>query len=106
DVRLAVRTDVQEIVLTGTPGRQPLQLFLDGRLRVRGRDAARYREALVHPAMAGPHGRVLVLGGGDGLALREVLRFPDVRSVTLVDPDQQLVHLARTDPGLTALGGD
>lgn len=70
DVRLAEQTGVQEVVLTTAP----LQLFLDGRLRVRGRDEYRYHEALVHPAMAGRHRRVLILGGGDGLALREVLR--------------------------------
>ncbi|MEU6080079.1 spermidine synthase [Streptomyces sp. NPDC047108] len=83
-----------------------LSLFLNGRLRVSGRDAFRYDEALVHPAMAGPHRRVLVLGGGDGLALREVLRHPGVASVTLVEPDRQLVRLARTDPGLSALNRD
>ncbi|MEU6339847.1 polyamine aminopropyltransferase [Streptomyces sp. NPDC046977] len=98
-VRLAERTAVQEVVLTGPP----LRLWLDGRLRVSGRDEYRYHEALVHPAMAGPHRRVLVLGGGDGLALREVLRHPGVRSVTLVDLDAELVALARTDPELSRL---
>ncbi|MGY0059733.1 polyamine aminopropyltransferase [Streptomyces sp. LZ34] len=104
DVRVAVRTGVQEIVLTGggADGR-PLSLFLDGRLRVSGRDELRYHEALVHPAMAGPHRRVLVLGGGDGLAAREVLRYAGVRSVTVVEIDAEVVRLARTDPGLTAL---
>ncbi|MEU1620890.1 polyamine aminopropyltransferase [Streptomyces sp. NPDC005722] len=99
DVRLAEQTAVQEVVLTSAP----LQLFLDGRLRVRGRDEYRYHEALVHPAMAGPHGRVLILGGGDGLALREVLRHRGVGSVTLVDPDAELVALARDDPALARL---
>jgi spermidine synthase len=103
DVRLAVRTDVQEVVLTGSPAGRPLRLFLDGRLSDSGRDEYRYHEALVHPAMAGPHRRVLILGGGDGLALREVLRYADVASVTLVDVDRKLVELARGDPGLSAL---
>ncbi|MDX3231245.1 spermidine synthase [Streptomyces sp. ME19-01-6] len=104
DIRVAVRTGVQEIVLTGggADGR-PLSLFLDGRLRVSGRDEVRYHEALVHPAMAGPHRRVLVLGGGDGLAVREVLRYGGVRSVTVVEIDAEVARLARTDPGLTAL---
>ncbi|MGW3241859.1 polyamine aminopropyltransferase [Streptomyces sp. NPDC001070] len=99
DVRLAEQTAVQEVVLTGAP----LQLFLDGRLRVRGRDEYRYHEALVHPAMAGRHRRVLILGGGDGLALREVLRYRKVGSVTLVDPDAELVALARDDRELARL---
>lgn len=101
-VRMAERTAVQEVVLTGR-GPESLRLFLDGRLRVSGRDEYRYHEALVHPAMAGPRDSVLVLGGGDGLALREVLRYSDVRTVTVVDNDPGLVRIARTDPGLSAL---
>ncbi|WP_329065519.1 polyamine aminopropyltransferase [Streptomyces sp. NBC_01429] len=103
-VRVAVHTDVQEVVLTG--GRDgPLELYLDGRLRVSGRDEFRYHEALVHPAMRGPHARVLILGGGDGLAAREVLRYGDVRAVTLVELDPGVVRLAGTDPALSALNG-
>ncbi|MCQ4204633.1 polyamine aminopropyltransferase [Streptomyces coelicoflavus] len=103
DVRVAVRTDVQEVVLTGDADGRPLDLFLDGRLRVRGSDERRYHEALVHPAMSGPHARVLVLGGGDGLAVREVLRHPGVRRVDVVELDPQLARLARQDPGLSTL---
>ncbi|MGW2046555.1 polyamine aminopropyltransferase [Streptomyces sp. NPDC001858] len=101
-VRVAVRTGVQEIVLTGGDGR-PLDLYLDGRLRVGGRDERRYHEALVHPAMNGPHARVLILGGGDGLAAREVLTHTGVRRVDLVELDPGLVRLARTDPALSRL---
>lgn len=100
---MAVRTDVQEVVLTGDADGRPLDLFLDGRLRVRGSDERRYHEALVHPAMNGPHARVLVLGGGDGLAVREVLRHPGVRRVDVVELDPQLARLARQDPGLSTL---
>jgi spermidine synthase len=46
--------------------------------------------------MAGTRGDVLILGGGDGLALREVLRYPDVRSATLVELDPAMIRLART----------
>ncbi|GHF25700.1 MULTISPECIES: polyamine aminopropyltransferase [Streptomyces] len=103
DVRVAVHTGVQDVVLTGGgPGGQPA-LFLDGRLRAGGGDASRYQEALVQPAMDGPHRRVLVLGGGDGLALREVLSHPDVAEATVVEPDTAELRLARTDPGLVAL---
>ncbi|MFI6105936.1 polyamine aminopropyltransferase [Streptomyces sp. NPDC051310] len=103
-VRVAVRTGVQEVVLTGGAG-ESLELFLDGRLRVSGRDERRYHEALVHPAMRGRHARVLILGGGDGLALREVLRYADVESVTVVELDPGVVRLARTDPALARLNG-
>ncbi|WP_415853104.1 spermidine synthase, partial [Streptomyces albus] len=112
DVRVAVRTHEQELVLTGgtTPEQWrkagELRLFQDGRLALRGREAHRSGRALVRPAMTGgPHGRVLVVGGGDGLALREVLRRPGVDSVTVVVPDPGVVRLARRDPGLRGLNG-
>ncbi|MGX1132053.1 spermidine synthase [Streptomyces glaucescens] len=103
DVRVALRTDVQEVVLTGGTDGRPLGLFLDGRLRVSGSHERRYHEALVHPAMTGPRTRVLILGGGDGLAAREALRFPGVRRVEVVELDAALVRLARTDPALSTL---
>lgn len=107
DVRVALHTDVQEIVLTGGSDGRSLSLFLDGRLRVSGRDERRYHEALVHPAMeSGPHARVLVLGGGDGLAVREVLRHTGVRRVDVAELDAAVVRLARTDPALSALNED
>ncbi|AXK31799.1 polyamine aminopropyltransferase [Streptomyces armeniacus] len=103
DVRVAVRSEIQEIVLTGDP-RRGLELFLDGRLRFSSEDEKRYHESLVHPAMTGgPRTRVLILGGGDGLALREVLRYPGVRSVTVVELDPKVVELARGDPQLSRL---
>ncbi|WP_148588435.1 polyamine aminopropyltransferase [Streptomyces sp. WAC01526] len=114
--RVAVQTGVQEVVMTGGTGAgagagrgrkgsgAPLALYLDGRLRVSAETEFRYHEALVHPAMAGgPHGRVLVLGGGDGLAVREILRYRSVRSVTVVELDPGVLWLARTDPGLARL---
>ncbi|MFK4145683.1 polyamine aminopropyltransferase [Streptomyces sp. NPDC004065] len=104
-VRVAGGTGVQEVVLTGGTRGRPLSLFLDGRLRAGGRDERRYHEALVHPALAGPHTRVLILGGGDGLAAREVLRHPGVARVDLVEPGPGIVRLARTDPALSRLNG-
>ncbi|MGP3772969.1 polyamine aminopropyltransferase [Streptomyces sp. SDT5-1] len=105
DVRVAVQSGVQEVVLTGG-GNRPGALFLDGRLRADGRDGGRPHRRLVDPAMSGgPRARVLILGGGDGLAAREVLRHRGVRRVDVVDPDREVVRLARTDPGLTAMNG-
>jgi spermidine synthase len=84
----------QRIVLTA--GRGSFQLFLDGNLQFSSADEYRYHEALVHPAMAAAARRreVLVLGGGDGLAVRELLRHPDVAEVTLVDLDPAMTSLA------------
>jgi spermidine synthase len=101
----AERSPFQEIVLTAAPvdrwRARDVRLYLDGDLQFSSLDEHRYHESLAHPAMAGSHRRVLVLGGGDGLALREVLRYPDVEHVTLVDLDPAVVELARTDDWLS-----
>lgn len=106
----AERSPYQEIVLTQGSlfGAQSVdfRMFLDGDLQFSSVDEYRYHEALVHPAMSGPHEQVLVLGGGDGLALREVLRYQDVEQVTLVDLDPAVVELARTNPRLRRLNDD
>lgn len=103
----AQRSRYQEIVLTQSvplPGGSPdVRLFLNGDLQLSSVDEYRYHEALVHPVLAGPHGAVLILGGGDGLALREVLRYPDVTTATVVELDPAVVALARGDPRLVAL---
>ncbi|MEV6210516.1 spermidine synthase [Kitasatospora sp. NPDC051914] len=105
-VRLAVPGREQEIVLAGGPGAGgPLELFVGGRLAVCGPDEYRESEALVHPALAGgPSGRVLVIGGG-GPAVREVLRHSAVREVVVVEPDAALTGLVRDDPALADLTG-
>jgi len=88
------RSAYQEIVLTDRAG--DVRLYLDGDLQFSSRDEHRYTEALVHPVLARDPGRVLVLGGGDGLAAREVLRHPSVREVVQVELDPAVVRLART----------
>src|SRR5262245_33036948 len=80
-----------------------LRLYLNGDLQFSSIDEYRYHEALVHPALAGPHRSVLILGGGDGLALREVLRYSDVDTVTLVELDPAVIDLARHDPRVSSL---
>jgi spermidine synthase len=83
-------------------------LFLNGNLQFNSKDEYRYHEALVHPAMAG-HGapkKVLVLGGGDGMAVREILRYPSVQSVTLVELDPHMTRLFSTLPLLRKLNED
>ena len=102
---LAERSRYQEIVLTQGE-RDDLRLFLNGDLQFSSRDEYRYHEALVHPAMAGSHARVLVLGGGDGLAIREILRYDDVRRVVNVELDDHMTQLARDDDRLSKLNRD
>ncbi len=93
----------QRIVVTH--GRASFQLFLDGNLQFSSADEYRYHEALVHPPMAAARarGNVLVLGGGDGLAVREILKHPEVEHVTLVDLDQAMTDLARKLPAVREL---
>lgn len=95
-------TPYQKIVMTR--GQDDVRLFLDGNLQFSSVDEYRYHEALVHPAMqAAPvTGRVLVLGGGDGMAVREILKH-DVERVTLVDLDPAMTTLARQHPILKKL---
>jgi spermidine synthase len=95
----------QRIVLTR--GRGSFQLFLNGNLQFSSADEYRYHEALVHPAFAvKPHAqRVLVCGGGDGLAVREILKHPEVKEVVLVDLDPLVTELATKMPLLRELNG-
>jgi spermidine synthase len=93
----------QRIVVTRGAG--GVQLYLNGNLQFHSADEYRYHEALVHPALAvtpAPR-RVLVLGGGDGLGLREILKYPTVEAVTLVDIDPAMTALGERFPPLREL---
>jgi spermidine synthase len=99
----------QRIVVTNAPGegRAGHRLFLNGNLQFAERDEYRYHEALVHPAMAA-HGapkKVAVLGGGDGMAVREILKYPGVDSVTLVELDPAMTTLFSQQATLVQLNG-
>lgn len=94
----------QRIVVT--KGKTGHALFLNGNLQFSSFDEYRYHEALVHPAFAAHSGqpkRVLVLGGGDGLALREILKYRSVESVELVDLDPMMTGLSKAFPALGEL---
>ncbi|HWP13442.1 MAG TPA: polyamine aminopropyltransferase [Ramlibacter sp.] len=104
-VVFAASSPYQRIVVTN--GHAGHRLFLNGNLQFAQRDEYRYHEALVHPAMAA-HGaprKVAVLGGGDGMAVREVLRHPGVESVTLVELDPNMTRLFSTHQTLAQLNG-
>ncbi|MEO7117103.1 MAG: polyamine aminopropyltransferase [Caldimonas sp.] len=96
----------QRVVVTAS--RAGVRLFLNGNLQFHSRDEYRYHEALVHPALSaqGAPRRVLVLGGGDGMAVREILKYPSVEHVTLVELDPHMTKLFSTMPLLRSLNGD
>jgi len=99
-------TPYQRIVIT--KNRDDLRLYLNSNLQFSSRDEYRYHEALVHPGLASlPDARrVLILGGGDGLAAREVHRYPRVENITLVDLDPAMTHLFATQDMLRAQNGN
>ncbi|MCU0434263.1 MAG: polyamine aminopropyltransferase [Bacteroidia bacterium] len=96
-------TPYQRMVLT--KNENELRLFLNGNLQFSSADEYRYHEALVHPGMVQVNKaqRVLVLGGGDGLAVREILKYPFVKQVVLVDLDPQMTTLFSQHELLTTL---
>jgi len=106
NVIYAKSSNYQRIVLTQARG--DIRLYLDGNLQFSSRDEYRYHESLVWPALARASNpaRVLILGGGDGLALREVLREPQVASVTLVDLDPAITQLFQSASALRQLNNE
>ncbi|MBQ0909131.1 polyamine aminopropyltransferase [Flavobacterium sp. F-328] len=94
-------TPYQRIVLTHN--KSDYRLYLNNNLQFSSKDEYRYHEALVHPAMAMAKNtkNILVLGGGDGLAVREILKYPEVQKITLVDLDEGMTKLFKTNTILT-----
>ncbi len=96
-------TRYQRIVVTRW--KDDLRLFLNAHLQFSSRDEYRYHESLVHPGLSSlPWARrALVLGGGDGLAVRELLKYPNLESITLVDLDPEMIRLFTEHPMLAPL---
>jgi spermidine synthase len=106
DIIVRESSDYQRVVVTA--GSAGVRLFLNGNLQFHSRDEYRYHETLVHPAMAA-HGavkHVLVLGGGDGMAVREVLKYPGVEQITLVELDPHMTRLFSQNAKLRELNGN
>jgi len=103
EIIFARDTRYQHLVLTRF--KDDLRLFLNSHLQFSSRDEYRYHEALVHPGLAAVPAprRVLILGGGDGLAVREILKYPQVESITLVDLDPEMTRIFSSNQMLTRL---
>jgi spermidine synthase len=102
----AKTTPYQKIIITRKRGR--VRLYINGALQFDSLDEYRYHEMLIHPAMimAKSHQRVLILGGGDGLALREILKYKDTKKITLVDLDGAVTDIFRSNKFLRRLNKD
>jgi spermidine synthase len=94
------QSSYQRLVLTRRGS--DVRFFLDGDLQFSTSDEYRYHEALVHPALSAvPEPKnVLLLGAGDGMALREVLKWESVEQVTVIELDPKVVEWAKTYPAL------
>lgn len=97
-------TKYQHITITHAEVQNEYRLYLNGNLQFSSLDEQRYHELLVHPAfaLANKKNDILVLGGGDGLAVREIQKY-NPKSITLVDLDPKITHLAKTNPILMKL---
>ncbi len=104
-VILSEQTEYQKIVIT--KHKDDLRLYIDGNCQFSTVDEYRYHEALVHVPLtyAEKHDKVLILGGGDGLAARELLKYPETR-ITLVDLDKAMTDLCSNEPQITAVNCD
>jgi spermidine synthase len=96
----------QDVVLTKYD--KDIRLFIDGHVQFSSIDEHRYHELLVHIPMffAKSHANVLILGGGDGLAARELLKYADVTSITIVDIDHEITDLFRKNELLKSINGN
>ncbi len=105
-VVLAETSPYQRMVVTA--GKTGYKLFLNGNLQFAERDEYRYHEALVHPALSayGAPRKVAVLGGGDGMAVREILKYPSVESVTLVELDPLMTNVFSKNPAMVRLNAN
>jgi spermidine synthase len=106
EIIYAKQTPYQRLVVTRW--REDLRLFIDGNLQFSSVDEYRYHEALIHPAMSLlPRAEsVLLLGGGDGLAVREVAKYRSVKNITLIDIDPAMTQLGQTFPAIAELNGN
>ena len=101
-------TRYQHLVLTENRKIGDIRLYINGNTQFSSLDEKRYHDLLVHPVMTlAPNIKhVLILGGGDGLALREVLKYRGVETITLVDLDPGMVSLAKNNMYLRRLNRD
>jgi spermidine synthase len=106
NIILVRQTPYQRIVIT--KWRSDVRMFIDGGLQFSSVDEHRYHEALVHPAMSALPGaaRALVLGGGDGMAARELLKYSHIKSIDLVDLDPEVINLFSEKPLLAGLSNN
>ncbi len=103
NIIFTTQTSYQKIVITGNKNR--VQCYINGSIQFDSIDEYRYHESLVHPVMmqSKAHENILIVGGGDGMALREVLKYEGIQHVTVVDLDPAMTKLFKEHPTLSKL---
>jgi len=96
-------TPYQKLVLT--KNKSDLRLYINRIIQFSSLDEYRYHESLAMIPLQAAHFKksVLILGGGEGLLAREVLKHPDVENITIVDLDPEVFRLGRENPHLRAV---
>lgn len=106
EIIYSANTPYQRVVVTRT--RADIRMFINGSIQFSSQDEYRYHESLVLPAMSVAHRaeNILIIGGGDGLAAREVYKFPSVKHLTIVDIDPAITNFARDNVLMRELNRD
>ena len=106
EVIYSEQTPYQKLIITRY--QDDIRLFLDGSIQFSSVDEYRYHEPLVHIplGLARNRQKILVLGGGDGLATRELLKYQEIKQITIVDLDPQVTKLSSSYDLLTQLNND
>lgn len=103
NIILSTQTPYQKIIVT--KHKDDLRLFINGNIQFSSSDEYRYHESLIHIPMslADNKSKVLILGGGDGLAARELLKYNEVEKITLVDLDKYMIDLCKNNKDISEL---
>jgi spermidine synthase len=98
----------QHIVLTKNPRKENFRMYINGNTQWSQDDEHMYHDMTVHPIMAltENHDNILVLGGGDGMAVRELKKYSTIKNITLVDLDAKMINFSKTNKTMRLLNED
>lgn len=101
-------TRYQHLILTHNIALNDYRLYINGNTQFSSLDEDRYHELLVHPIMSmvkNPKS-ALIIGGGDGMALRELKKYDSLNNIVLIDLDPDMIKFASTNEIMKTLNKD
>lgn len=106
DIIYSAQSPYQRVVVT--KGKDDIRMYINGSIQFSSLDEYRYHESLVFPPMLAAANRknILIIGGGDGMAAREVFKFKEVERVVMVDIDPAITNFAKDNPVMRSLNCD